>query len=101
LENGKTAAYTIIKDLYPSLRKEYPHLHSHLIQGAIRSDARVVRGFRNRQREVKTWTIRTEIRPPSTYLVQRTTRIKRDGEITARLRSPAIGWGLRCRCDWK
>jgi len=39
LENGKTAAFTIIQALYPSLRAQHPDLHSHLIYGAIRSGA--------------------------------------------------------------
>ena len=81
LENGKTATYTIIKALYPSLRKEYPHLHSHLIQGAIRSGARVVHGFRNRQRKGKTQADRPEIRRPSVYLTKEVVKIEWDGEI--------------------
>jgi transposase len=80
LENGKTATFTIIKALYPSLRERYPHLHSQLIYGAIRSGARVVHGFRNRQRKGKTRADRPEIRRPSIYLVRQTVRIEWDGE---------------------
>jgi hypothetical protein len=50
LENGKTATFTLIQALYPSLRAQHPDLHSNLIYGAIRSGARIVHGFRNRQR---------------------------------------------------
>jgi hypothetical protein len=39
LENGKTATFTLIKALYPSLRAQHPDLHSNLIYGAIRSGA--------------------------------------------------------------
>ena len=80
LENGKTATFTLIKALYPSLRERYPHLHSQLIYGAIRSGARVVHGFRNRQRRGKTRADRPEIRRPSIYLVRRTVKIEWDGE---------------------
>jgi transposase len=80
LENGKTATFTIIKALYPSLRERYPHLHSQLIYGAIRSGARVVHGFRNRQRKGKTRADRPEIRRPSIYLVRQTVKIEWDGE---------------------
>jgi hypothetical protein len=51
LENGKTATFTLIKALYPSLRAQHPDLHSNLIYGAIRSGARIVHGFRNQQRK--------------------------------------------------
>jgi hypothetical protein len=64
LENGKTATFTIIKALYPSLRAQHPDLRSHLIYGAIRSGARVVHGFRNRQRRGKTRADRPEIWRP-------------------------------------
>jgi hypothetical protein len=50
LENGKTATFTLIQALYPSLRAQHPDLHSNLIYGAIRSGARIVHGFRNQQR---------------------------------------------------
>jgi transposase len=81
LENGKTATFTLIKALYPSLRERYPHLHSQLIYGAIRSGARVVHGFRNQQRKGKTQANRPEIRRPSVYLVRQTVKIEWDGEI--------------------
>jgi hypothetical protein len=80
LENGKTATFTIIQALYPSLRAQHPDLHSNLIYGAIRSGARIVHGFRNRQRKGKTQADRPEIRRPSVYLVQQTARIEWDGE---------------------
>jgi hypothetical protein len=80
LENGKTATFTIIQALYPSLRERYPHLHSQLIYGAIRSGARIVHGFRNRQRKGKTQADRPEIRRPSVYLVRHVVKIEWDGE---------------------
>jgi hypothetical protein len=80
LENGKTATFTIIKALYPSLRAQHPDLHSNLIYGAIRSGARIVHGFRNRQRKGKTRADRPEIRRPSIYLVRQTVKIEWDGE---------------------
>jgi transposase len=80
LENGKTATFTIIQALYPSLRERYPHLHSQLIYGAIRSGARIVHGFRNQQRRGKTQADRPEIRRPSVYLVRQTVKIEWDGE---------------------
>jgi hypothetical protein len=80
LENGKTATFTLIQALYPSLRERYPHLHSQLIYGAIRSGARIVHGFRNRQRRGKTRADRPEIRRPSIYLVRQTVKIEWDGE---------------------
>jgi putative transposase len=80
LENGKTATFTIIKALYPSLRERYPHLHSQLIYGAIRSGARIVHGFRNRQRKGKTRADRPEIRRPSIYRVRHVVKIEWDGE---------------------
>jgi IS605 OrfB family transposase len=80
LENGKTATFTIIKALYPSLRERYPHLHSQLIYGAIRSGTRIVHGFRNRQRKGKTQADRPEIRRPSVYLVRHVVKIEWDGE---------------------
>jgi hypothetical protein len=64
LENGKTATFTLIQALYPSLRAQHPDLHSHLIYGAIRSGARIVHGLRNRQRRGKTRADRPEIRRP-------------------------------------
>jgi hypothetical protein len=81
LENGKTATFTLIQALYPSLRERYPHLHSQLIYGAIRSGARIVHGFRNQQRKGKTRADRPEIRRPSVYLVRQTVRIEWDGEL--------------------
>jgi hypothetical protein len=80
LENGKTATFTLIKALYPSLRAQHPDLHSNLIYGAIRSGARVVHGFRNQQRKGKTRADRPEIRRPSVYLVRQTVKIEWDGE---------------------
>jgi hypothetical protein len=80
LENGKTATFTLIRALYPSLRAQHPDLHSNLIYGAIRSGARVVHGFRNRQRRGKTRADRPEIRRPSIYLVRQTVKIEWDGE---------------------
>jgi hypothetical protein len=80
LENGKTATFTLIQALYPSLRAQHPDLHSNLIYGAIRSGARVVHGFRNQQRRGKTRADRPEIRRPSIYLVRQTVRIEWDGE---------------------
>jgi hypothetical protein len=38
-ENGKTATFTLIQALYPSLRAQHLDLHSNLIYGAIRSGA--------------------------------------------------------------
>jgi hypothetical protein len=81
LENGKTATFTLIQALYPSLRAQHPDLHSNLIYGAIRSGARIVHGFRNRQRRGKTQADRPEIRRPSVYLVRQTVKIEWDGEI--------------------
>jgi hypothetical protein len=80
LENGKTATFTLIKALYPSLRAQHPDLHSNLIYGAIRSGARIVHGFRNQQRRGKTRADRPEIRRPSIYLVRQTVKIEWDGE---------------------
>jgi hypothetical protein len=80
LENGKTATFTLIQALYPSLRAQHPDLHSNLIYGAIRSGARIVHGFRNRQRKGKTQADRPEIRRPSIYLVRQTVKIEWDGE---------------------
>jgi hypothetical protein len=80
LENGKTATFTLIKALYPSLRAQHPDLHSNLIYGAIQSGARVVHGFRNQQRKGKTRADRPEIRRPSIYLVRQTVKIEWDGE---------------------
>jgi hypothetical protein len=77
LENDKTATFTIIKALYPSLRAQHPDLHSHLIYGAIRSGTRVVHGFRNRQRRGKTQADRPEIRRPSVYLTKQAVKIDR------------------------
>jgi transposase len=81
LENGKTATFTLIQALYPSLRAQHSDFHSNLIYGAIRSGARVVHGFRNRQRKGKIQTDRPEIRRPSIDLVRQTVRIEWDGEI--------------------
>jgi hypothetical protein len=81
LENGKTATFTLIQALYPSLRAQHPDLHSNLIYGAIRSGARIVHGFRNRQRKGKTRADRPEIRRPSIYLVRQTVKIEWDGEL--------------------
>jgi hypothetical protein len=96
LENGKTATFTLIKALYPSLRAQHPDLHSNLIYGAIRSGARIVHGFRNRQRKGKTQADRPEIRRPSIYLVQQTVKIEWDGEtltvtipVSPGIRSPS------------
>jgi hypothetical protein len=96
LENGKTATFTLIQALYSSLRERYPHLHSNLIYGAIRSGARIVHGFRNRQRKGKTQADRPEIRRPSIYLVRQTVKIEWDGEtltvtipVSPRIRSPS------------
>jgi transposase-like protein len=80
LENGKTATFTLIQALYPSLRAQHPDLHANLIYGAIRSGARVVHGFRNQQRKGKTRADRPEIRRPSIYLVRQTVKIEWDGE---------------------
>jgi putative transposase len=80
LENGKTATFTLIKALYPSLRAQHPDLHANLIYGAIRSGARIVHGFRNQQRRGKTQADRPEIRRPSIYLVRQTVKIEWDGK---------------------
>jgi hypothetical protein len=79
LENGKTATFTLIQALYPSLRAQHPDLHANLIYGAIRSGARIVHGFRNQQRRGKTRADRPEIRRPSVYLVRQTVKIEWDG----------------------
>ena len=94
LENGKTATFTIIQALYPSLRAQHPDLHSNLIYGAIRSGARIVHGFRNQQRRGKTRADRPEIRRPSIYLVQQTVKIEWDGEtltVTIPVSPPGFG----------
>jgi putative transposase len=81
LENGKTATFTIIQALYPSLRAQHPDLHANLIYGAIRSGARIVHGFRNQQRKGKTQADRPEIRRPSVYLTKQAVKIEWDGEL--------------------
>jgi transposase len=81
LENGKTATFTIIKALYPSLRTQHPDLHSAWVQSAVRAGAAVVHSFRNRQRKGKTQLQKPEIRRPFVYVRRNLLRIEWDGEI--------------------
>jgi len=53
IENNKTATFTIIKALYPSLKAQHPNLHSLWLQSAVRSGAAVVHSFKNRKRKRK------------------------------------------------
>jgi hypothetical protein len=92
LENGKTATFTLIQALYPSLRAQHPDLYANLIYGAIRSGARIVHGFRNRQRRGKTQADRPEIRSPSSSPSALTTSIA--GCWTSGRRG-GRGWGSR------
>jgi putative transposase len=81
LENGKTATFTIIKALYPSLRAQHPDLHAVWVQSAVRAGAAVVHSFRNRQRKGKTQLQKPEIRRPFVYVRRDLLRIEWDGEI--------------------
>jgi len=80
LENGKTATFTLIQALYPSLRAQHPDLHSAWVQSAVRAGAAVVHSFRNRQRKGKTQLQKPEIRRPFVYVRRDLLRIKWDGE---------------------
>jgi len=51
IDNNKTATFTIIKALYPSLKAKHPNLHSLWLQSACRSGAAVVHSFKNRKRK--------------------------------------------------
>jgi transposase len=81
LENGKTATFTLIKALYPSLRAQHPDLHAVWVQSAVRAGAAVVHSFRNRQRKGKTQLQKPEIRRPFVYVRQDLLRIEWDGEL--------------------
>jgi transposase len=81
LENGKTATFTLIQALYPSLRAQHPDLHSVWVQSAVRAGAAVVHSFRNRQRKGKTQLQKPEIRRPFVYVRQDLLRIEWDGEL--------------------
>jgi hypothetical protein len=84
LENGKTATFTLIKALYPSLRVQHPDLHSVWVQSAVRAGAAVVHSFRNRQRKGKTQLQKPEIRRPFVYARRDLLRIEWDGETPDR-----------------
>jgi putative transposase len=81
LENGKTATFTLIQALYPSLRAQHPDLHAVWVQSAVRAGAAVVHSFRNRQRKGKTQLQKPEIRRPFVYVRRDLLRIEWDGEI--------------------
>jgi len=81
LENGKTATFTLIKALYPSLRAQHPDLHAVWVQSAVRAGAAVVHSFRNRQRKGKTQLQKPEIRRPFVYARRDLLRIEWDGEL--------------------
>jgi IS605 OrfB family transposase len=81
LENGKTATFTLIKALYPSLRAQHPDLHAVWVQSAVRAGAAVVHSFRNRQRKGKTQLQKPEIRRPFVYVRRNLLRVEWDGEI--------------------
>jgi transposase len=81
LENGKTATFTLIKALYPSLRAQHPDLHAVWVQSAVRAGAAVVHSFRNRQRKGKTQLQKPEIRRPFVYVRRDLLRIEWDGEL--------------------
>jgi len=49
IENDKTATFSIIKALYPSIKAQHPNLHSQWLQSAVRSGAAVVHSFKNRK----------------------------------------------------
>jgi len=49
IENNKTATFSIIKALYPSIKTQHPNLHSLWLQSAVRSGATVVHSFKNRK----------------------------------------------------
>jgi len=51
IDNNKTATFTIIKALYPSIKSQFPNLHSQWFQSAVRSGAAVVHSFKNRKRK--------------------------------------------------
>jgi len=53
IDNNKTATFTIIKALYPSIKAQFPNLHSLWLQSAVRSGAAVVHSFKNRKRKRK------------------------------------------------
>ncbi|MEZ8219821.1 transposase, IS605 OrfB family, central region [Candidatus Fervidibacteria bacterium JGI MDM2 SSWTFF-3-K9] len=53
IDNNKTATFTIIKALYPSIKSQFPNLHSQWLQSAVRSGAAVVHSFKNRKRKGK------------------------------------------------
>ncbi len=67
-ENKKTATFTIIKALYPSLKAQYPHLHTTWLQSAVRSGATVVHSFKNRKRKGKTNAEKPHVRRPFVYV---------------------------------
>jgi putative transposase len=51
IENNKTATFTIIKAIYPSIKAQHPNLHTLWLQSACRSGATIVHSFRNRKRK--------------------------------------------------
>jgi len=79
-ENKKTATFTLIKALYPSLKAQYPHFHTQWLQSAVRSGATVVHSFRNRKRKGKTNTERPHVRRPFVYVSKQLLKIDWNGK---------------------
>jgi len=79
LENNKTATFTIIRALYPSLKAQYPHLHTTWLQSAVRSGATVVHSFKNRKRRGKTNAERLHIKRPFVYVGKQLLKIDWNG----------------------
>jgi len=79
IDNNKTATFSIIKALYPSLRAQYPHLHSQWIGSSCRAGAAVVHTFRNRQRKGKTKVQKPKIKRPFVYVSKEILKVNYDG----------------------
>jgi len=78
-ENKKTATFTIIKALYPSLKAQYPHLHTAWLQSAVRSGATVVHSFKNRKRKGRVKAERPYIKRPFVYVSKPLLKVRWDG----------------------
>lgn len=83
IDNNKTATFTIIKALYPSLKAQHPNLHSLWLQSACRAGATVVHSFKNRKRK------RMRQRDNGTT-GQRTTGKQDNGQGKTNLQKPKI-----------
>jgi len=79
IDNNKTATFTIIKSLYPSLKTQYPYLHTYWLQSACRSGAAVVHSFKNRKRKGKTNLQKPKIKRPFVYVSKQILKVLWDG----------------------